>query len=129
MQDNTETPQAPEPAETPAREEPLAIAKEARELSMLIHLLGIVGFFAPLVIWLHGKDKDDFVNEHGRAAMNYQVSIIMYYLACWILCFVIVGIFLLIALIVMHIVFVILGAVRAYKGKPWQYPIAIRFLK
>ena len=104
-------------------------SKDARETAMLCHLLGIVGFIAPLVIWLNEKDKHKFVNEHGRAAMNYQISIIIYYAASWVLCFIIIGIFMLIALAIMHIIFVIMGAVKAINGKPWQYPIAIRFLK
>ena len=96
---------------------------------MLCHLRGIAGFFAPLVIWLNEKDKHEFVNEHGRAAMNYHISIMMYYVASWMLCFIIIGFFMIIALVIIHIVFVIMGAVKAAKGKPWRYPIAIRFLK
>ena len=105
------------------------ISKEARNMAMLCHLLGIVGFFAPLVIWLNEKDKHKFVNEHGLAAMNYQISIIIYYIASWMLCVIIVGFFMMAALVIMHIIFVIMGAVKASKGKPWRYPIAIQFLK
>lgn len=96
---------------------------------MFCHLLGIVGFFAPLVIRLNEKDKHRFVNEHGQAAMNYQISIIIYYLASWMLCLVLIGFFMLIALIIMHVIFVIIGAVKAGKGKLWRYPIAIQFIK
>ncbi len=109
--------------------EQVEISTEARNMAMLCHLLGIVGFFAPLVIWLNEKDKHKFVNEHGRAAMNYQISIIIYYIASCMLCFIIVGFFMFIALVIMHIIFVIMGAVKASKGEPWRYPIAIQFLK
>jgi len=98
-------------------------------MAMLCHLLGIVGFFAPLVIWLSEKDKHRFVDEHGRAAMNYQISLMIYYFVCWPLCFVVIGVFLLAILTIMHVVFVIIGAVRASRGKLWRYPIAIPFLK
>lgn len=104
-------------------------SKEARNMAMLCHLLGIVGFFAPLVIWLIEKDKHRFVDEHGRAAMNYQISIMIYYLVSSALCFVIVGFFLVAALAILHVIFVIIGAVKASKGKPWRYPIAITFLR
>jgi len=135
MEGNIETPQPAEgsdsgsEAEQNVNAEQAEIPKEAREMAMLCHLLGIVGFIAPLVIWLNEKDKHKFVNEHGRAAMNYQISIIIYYAASWALCFIIIGIFMLIALAIMHIIFVIIGAVKAINGKPWRYPIAIRFLK
>jgi len=133
--DTPENPEAPKgPVETSQAEqetgaEPAEISKDARNMAMLCHLLGMVGFFAPLVIWLNEKDKHKFVNEHGQAAMNYQISIVIYYLASWMLCFIIVGFFMLIALVIMHIIFVIMGAVKASKGKPWRYPIAIRFIK
>jgi len=109
--------------------EQVEISTEARNMAMLCHLLGIVGFFAPLVIWLNEKDKHKFVNEHGLAAMNYHISIIIYYIASWMLCLIIVGFFMMAALVIMHIIFVIMGAVKASKGKPWRYPIAIQFLK
>ena len=141
MADNIETPQPAENsdrnnqtgqnvnAEQPVSTEQLESSKDARNMAMLCHLLGMVGFFAPLVIWLNEKDKHKFVDEHGRAAMNYQISIIIYYLASWILCLILIGIPMLIALVIMHVVFVIIAAVKASNGKPWQYPIAIRFIK
>ena len=116
-------------AEEKVRGEQVEISTEARNMAMLCHLLGIVGFFAPLVIWLNEKDKHKFVNEHGLAAMNYQISIIIYYIASWMLCLIIVGFFMIAALVIMHIIFVIMGAVKASQGKPWRYPIAIQLLK
>jgi uncharacterized Tic20 family protein len=104
-------------------------SKEAKSMAMLCHLLGIVGFFAPLVIWLNEKDKHRFVDEHGRAVMNYQVSIMIYYIVCWLLCFVLIGLPLLISLSVLHVIFVIIGSVKASRGNPWRYPIAIPFLR
>lgn len=111
-------------------------SKEARNMAMLCHLLGIVGFFAPLVIWLIEKDKHRFVDEHGRAAMNYQISIMIYYAAALLLQFVtrllnvlIIGNYVLNVLIIMHIILVIIGAVKASRGKLWWYPIAIPFLQ
>ena len=103
-------------------------SKEAKNLAMLCHLLGLVGFFAPLVIWLNEKDKHKFVDDHGKAAMNYQISIMIYYLACWLLCLIFIGFILLPVLIVLHIIFVITASVKASGGKAWRYPIAIRFI-
>jgi uncharacterized Tic20 family protein len=101
-------------------------SQEARNMAMLCHLLGIFGFFAPLVIWLSERDKHRFVDEHGREAMNYHVSLVIY---CAALCLVVVGVFLLPVLAIVHIVLSILGTVKASRGQPWRYPIAIPFLK
>jgi len=118
---------AGEPAEQEVQQP--ETSKDARNMAMLCHLLGLVGFLAPLVIWLIEKDKHRFVDEHGRAAMNYQISIMIYYFVSWALCFVIIGFFLVAALTILHVIFVIVGAVKASKGKPWRYPIAITFLR
>ena len=136
-----ETPGSSEQTERPARPEQRVSteeaeeikqpesSKEARNMAMLCHLLGIVGFFAPLVIWLIEKDKHRFVDEHGRAAMNYQISLMIYYAACGLLCFMFIGLVLIPILTILHLVFSIIGAVKASKGKPWRYPIAIQFLQ
>ena len=95
-------------------------------MAILCHVLGIFGFFAPLVIWLSERDKHRFVDEHGREAMNYQVSLMIY---CAALCVVVVGVFALPVLAVVHVILSIMGAVNASRGQSWRYPIALRFLK
>ena len=105
------------------------MSRDARNMAILCHLLGIVGFFAPLVIWLIEREKHRFVDEHGREAMNYQVSLLLYYLVSSLLAPLIIGLFMLGVLTVLHIVLAIIAAVQAGQGKPWRYPIAISFLK
>ena len=98
-------------------------SQDARNMAMLCHLLGIFGFFGPLLIWLIERDKHRFVDEHGRAAMNYQISFLIYLAA---LCVTIIGVP---ALLVVHVALSIVGTVKASRGEPWHYPIAITFLK
>ncbi|PQB04659.1 DUF4870 domain-containing protein [Aureitalea marina] len=42
-------------------------------------------FVAPLLLWTINKDKP-FVNEHGRQAVNFQLSILIYTLLIGIIC-------------------------------------------
>lgn len=102
---------------------------EARNMAMLCHLLGLLGFLAPLVIWLSERDKHKFVDEHGREAMNYQVSLMIYVLVAVALCFVRVGLYVLWVVIAVHTLLVVIGTAKAARGRPWRYPIAIRFLR
>ena len=88
--------------------------------------LGIFGFIAPLFIWLSERDEHCFVDAHGRAAMNYQISFLIYLTG---LCVTFIGLFLVPVLIVVHVIMSIIGTVRASRGEPWVYPIAIAFLK
>ena len=104
-------------------------SREARNMAMLCHLLGVAGFFAPLVIWLIEREKHRFVDEHGREAMNYQVSLLLYYAVSFLLTPLIVGALMLCVLSVVHVVLIIMGAVKASHGEPWHYPIAVSFLK
>lgn len=105
-------------------------SQDARNMAMLCHLLGVVGFFAPLVIWLIERDKHRFVDEHGRQAMNYQISVLIYGAVCWLLCLVQVKLVVLLWLLtVVHLVLVVVGTVQASQGRLWRYPIAIPFLK
>jgi len=104
-------------------------SKDARKMAVLCHLLGIVGFFAPLVIWLSEKDKHKFVDEHGQEAINYQISLLVYFAAAGLFCFIKIGFILLFVLLLLHVIFVSEGAVKASKGEPYRYPIAFRLIK
>jgi len=119
---------APEPAEDESARQP-ETSRDARNMAMLCHVLGIVGFFAPLVIWLIEREKHRFVDEHGRDAMNYQISLLLYYLVSSLLAFFLIGIFMLWVLTGAHVILIVIGAVKARHGKPWHYPIAISFIK
>ncbi|OEK06029.1 hypothetical protein A8C32_19385 [Flavivirga aquatica] len=35
-------------------------------------------FIGPIVLWITNKDKSEFVNEHGKQAINFQISILLY---------------------------------------------------
>ena len=104
-------------------------SKDARKMAVLCHLLGIVGFFAPLVIWLNEKDKHKFVDEHGQEALNYQMSLLVYLAAAGLLCFIQIGFVLLFVLLIIHVIFVGEAAVKASKGEQYRYPIAFRLLR
>ena len=101
---------------------------DQRTLAVLTHILTLVAhFIAPLIILL--VSKDEYVKKHARRALNWQISAIIYFVVSFVLVLVLVGIFLLIALAVLDLVFVIIAAVKAGNDELWDYPMAIRFLK
>jgi uncharacterized Tic20 family protein len=117
--------------------------KEIRELSeternwaMFCHLAAFAGFFVPfggiigpLVIWLSKRDDSTWVNENGKASLNFQLSMLMYMVLVAPLCLILIGIPLLIMLGILKIVFIILASVRASKGEEFKYPLAIPFIQ
>ncbi len=63
-----------------------------KNIAALVHLstfskyfFPFANFFAPLLLWTFNKDKE-FVSEHGREAVNFQLSILLYTLVIGILC-------------------------------------------
>lgn len=101
-----------------------------RNLAMLAHLLGIVsGFVGALIIWLIKKDQSAYVDEQGKEALNFQITMLIAFVGAWILVFILIGALLFPLLLVANLVFCILAAVAASKGEHYRYPVAIRLLK
>ena len=86
------------------------------------HILG------PLVCWLMKKDSSRFLDEVGKETVNYNISIIIWFIVCIPLCLVIIGFFLLGALALMDIIVTIMAAVAASNGQQYRYPLTIRFI-
>ena len=111
--------------------------KEARKWAMLCHMAALAGLIGngicflagPLVVWLVKKDTDPFVDEQGKEAVNFQITMFIAAFVCAPLILILVGIFLLIAVGIMMVVFPIIGAIKASDGEHYRYPFAIRFIK
>ena len=103
---------------------------EERTFGMLAHLLGIVlGFLGPLIIWLIKKDESSFVNDQGKEALNFQITVFIAMMVCGVLTFVIIGCILVPLVAVANIVFIIIGAMAANRGEAYRYPFAIRIVQ
>ena len=103
---------------------------------MVCHLSALSGFIGipfghligPLVIWAIKKDQFPLVNDQGKEALNFQISMTIYGIVAAVLTFVVIGFPLLIGLALTDIVLCILAAVEANKGLLYRYPITIRFI-
>ncbi len=138
----TETNQTPEPEQVQVEAAPPSagskeINKDARMWAMFCHLSGLAGLLvpivgnivAPLVIWQVKKDNFPFVDEQGREAVNFQISMSIYGFVAALLCFVCIGIPLLVAVYIVDVVFLLIAAVKANNGFHYRYPLTIRFIK
>jgi uncharacterized Tic20 family protein len=111
-------------------------ATEEKIYAMFCHLGALSGFFAPfgniivpLILWLTKRESSSFVDMHGKEAVNFQISLMLYSLVSAVLIFVLVGIFLLAGLCVFDLVTVIVGALKAKNGESFRYPLTIRFIR
>lgn len=83
---------------------------------------------APLVIWLVYKDRSDYVDYHGKEALNFQLTMTIAMVISAILIFVLIGLPLLIVFALLDLILSIVAAVRANEGERYRYPFNIRFL-
>ena len=95
----------------------------AQFCSWLFPLLGLI---VPLIMW-QSKKEDPYVDEQGKVVMNWVFSSIIYGIVGIILCFILIGIPLLILLFICSVVFTIMGAMDANKGVIKNYPLSIKF--
>ena len=84
-----------------------------------------IGIIAPLIIWQTTKKDNPLIDQHGRNAMNWVISSTLY---SAILPLTVIGIALLPVLAALGVIFPIIAAVRAGKGRVWSYPLSLNIL-
>jgi uncharacterized Tic20 family protein len=129
---STKQPEAAQEAQTGGE-----VSKDARQWAMFCHLLGLAGIVVPvvgnivgpLVMWQIKKDEYPFVDEQGKEALNFQISMSIYGIISAILILACIGAFLLPAVYIVNLVFLLIAAIKANNGHHYRYPLTIRFIK
>jgi hypothetical protein len=103
--------------------------KDAKTFAMLAHLLGIIGFLGPLIIWLVKKDQSPFVDDQGKEALNFHLTMLIGYIIGFALSAFCIGFLVLPVVWIVSLIFSIMGAMKANTGVPYRYPFAIRMIK
>jgi len=111
--------------------------RDARMWAMFCHLAGLSGLIipavgcviGPLVVWLIKKEQFPFVEEQGKEALNFQISMLIYGTIAGLLCFACIGFVLAPLVGITDIVFLIIAAIKANDGRHYRYPLTIRFIK
>jgi len=128
-----------------------ALPQDARTWAMLCHLSALVGLFGnglgfvvgPLIVWLIKRKDHPFIDEQGKEALNFQITV---FVLIVILTLVPVAIFLLAspievtfgmmvlivllgaALAVADLVLTVVASVKANAGERYRYPFSFRFI-
>jgi uncharacterized protein len=103
---------------------------DQRLWATLIHIGGILfGVLPSLVGFLVLKDRGAFIRQHTRAALNFQLTVLIAIFAGSVLSIIVIGAFLLFAVGVLDLIFCILAAVAANSGQLYRYPLSIEFIK
>ena len=106
------------------------ISQDSKNIGMLCHLLGLfTNFVGPLILWLIKKDDDKFVDDQGKEALNFQITVAIAYFVGGLLTMLCIGVVILAAVGICDLVFCILACVAASKGQAYRYPLCIRLVK
>jgi uncharacterized protein len=117
----------PEPTPGPEPLAPIDSTPDDRTMAMLCHIGGAFGFIIPLIIWMIKKDQSRFVDDQGKEALNFHLTMLIGHVIGGVtICFTF-GL-LNLAVVVVALVFSILGGLEANKGVRYRYPVCIRFI-
>lgn len=111
--------------------------KEERTLAMACHLLaltvyvtaGLGAIVGPLILWLIKKDQYPLVDDQGKEAVNFNITMMIAAVVAVPLVFLGVGVCVLAVLGPLHIVLTIIAGLKANEGVAYRYPFNIRFIK
>jgi uncharacterized protein len=154
------SPQEAPPAETAADREPEATTPEPeavasapigkptpmrpdeeRNWGIMAHVSVFLGYMVgipvlgPFVVLLLVRDRSSFARKHATEALNFQLSLLLYFLvgtvisvfvgtlALWVLVPVAF------ALLIAAVVFIVQGALVASAGREYRYPLSIRMVR
>lgn len=124
-------------------------------LSAALMYLGIplANILAPLTLWLVKRNESGFVDEQGKEAVNFQLSVLIYTLIALggiLFSILLMGgltalteqtaflgfglltvlfALLLIALVVADFVLLIVAAIRVSHGEHYRYPLSLRLIR
>jgi uncharacterized Tic20 family protein len=125
-----------QPAGTKFKQAVEGLTSDVNKWGMFIHLsqfcgylVPLAGLIVPIVLWQIKKNDSAIIDQHGRVVVNWVITEFILAIIFALLCFVLVGIPLLIVLVIAGIVFTIVGALKANDGKVWPYPCSIKFFK
>jgi uncharacterized Tic20 family protein len=115
---------------------PPSTSSDVRTWCVLCHASALLGLFfhflghilGPLIVWLMKRRDSSEIDAYGKESLNFQISMLIYDAIAAILCIILIGIPILIALWVLNTVLVIIASVKASEGKFYRYPFTIRLI-
>ena len=103
---------------------------DAKTWAAIAHLGALIlGFLAPLIVYIMKKDEDPFVREHAREALNFQIVVLIAVVISLFLALILIGFLLLFLIAIVNFVLVIIAGIKAANGEPYRYPFNIQFVK
>ena len=107
--------------------------KEARQWAMFCHFAAFLGMIfpfgnllGPLIVWQLKRETAAFVDDQGKESLNFQITVALAMLVCFLLMFVFIGIILIWVVGIAALVLTIIAGIKANEGKAYRYPFCWR---
>jgi uncharacterized Tic20 family protein len=99
-------------------------------LSQLITLvIGFGSLMVPLILWATQKEKVFNMDEHGKNIVNFQLSLIIYFIVCIpLIIFFGLGLLGFVFLGIISVIFPVVNAIKASRGEVATYPLSLKFI-
>ncbi|MUP44725.1 DUF4870 domain-containing protein [Gramella sp. BOM4] len=113
---------------------------------LLMHATPFVGFvlpffnvFIPLFLWIHKRDDNPVYYEHGRKVINFQISMMLYFVVAMLLALFFghlfpfssrggsVAIIFIISILPFSVLVMLFNIYKVVKNRPCYYPLSIPF--
>jgi len=113
------------------------VSKDEQNWAMGCHLAALSGFViplgnivGPLVVWLIKKDTMPLVDQHGKEALNFQITVLIAFVICLVLTLVLIGVVLMFVVGIGALVLTIMAEVKVSNGQfDYKYPFTLRLIK
>jgi uncharacterized Tic20 family protein len=122
--------------DTTAAARPATADETVRTTAVVAHLSTFAGLIVPfgsvigpLAVWLIRRHRDPFIDQAGREALNFGISIAIYGSLLLVAALMLVGIPFLIVGVVAWVVLASLAAVKASQGEAYRYPLTLRLIR
>jgi hypothetical protein len=127
---------------TPSSPIPPSGEQQVRMWNMWCHLSALAGLvvpfgnvLGPLIIWQVKKSEFPSVDVHGKAALNFQLTVliatVVLFIAAFVLSFFCIGYLLfplVFAVSIAGIVFGVIAGLKANEGKDYPYPYSLNLI-
>lgn len=127
---------SPNTASQFSAEPTMSVEEETRRWAALLHLstlLGLVSFglglIVPIVLWQWKKTELPAIDAHGKVVANAILSYFAYSVLAFVLLFVLIGFALFWVLGILFVLYPLIGAIKAWNGEVWPYPLCFKFFK
>lgn len=99
-------------------------------LALLVKI-PVANVFGPLIVWLIRKNSSPSTDQHGRAVLNFQLAMTLYFIVLFLLgkvdALAAPAGLLLRIWAYLNIFFILRGAYESAQGRLYAYPFSIRF--